>query len=117
MPPSFSVLPQVTRISCKDLSRELSSIRLRKYYFRLQMEEDLPVSLNDRCITLLESVIAENRRLRETIEARDAEQQQLLQLVSAKLDSTANNTTRQTRKRKRRVAVSQQCRVSIFLIL
>lgn len=80
------------------------------------MEEDLPHSLNDRCVMLLESVIAENRRLRETIEARDAEQQQLLQLVSAKLDDTANgnNTTQQTRKRKRKVAVSQQCRVSIF---
>lgn len=81
------------------------------------MEEDHPVSLNDRCITLLESVIAENRRLRETIEARDAEQQQLLQLVSAKLDNTASDTTRPTSKRKRRVAVSQQCRVSIFLFL
>ena len=81
------------------------------------MDEDLPVSLNDRCIMLLESVIAENRRLRETIEARDTEQQQLLQLVSAKLDNTANNTAQQTRKRKRRVAVSQQCRVSIFLFL
>ena len=81
------------------------------------MDEDLPASLNDRCIMLLESVIAENRRLRETIEARDTEQQQLLQLVSAKLDNTANNTAQQTRKRKRRVAVSQQCRVSIFLFL
>lgn len=81
------------------------------------MEEDLPHSLNDRCVMLLESVIAENRRLRETIEARDVEQQQLLQLVSAKLDDTANinSTTQQTRKRKRKVAVSQQCRVSIFL--
>ena len=81
------------------------------------MDEDHPVSLNDRCIMLLESVIAENQRLRETIEARDPEQQQLLQLVSAKLDNTANNTAQQTRKRKGRVAVSQQCRVSIFLFL
>lgn len=78
------------------------------------MEEDLPVSLNDWCITLLESVIAENRRLRETIEAHDAEQQQLLQLVFAKLDNTANDTTWPMSKRKRRVAVSQQCHVSIF---
>lgn len=35
------------------------------------MDKELPVSLNDRFVMLLESVVAENRRLRETIEARN----------------------------------------------
>ena len=80
------------------------------------MEEDLPVSLNDRCITLLESVIAENRRLQETIEARDAEQQQLLQLVSAKLDSTANNTTNEKKETEGRSFTTVSCKY-IFIPL
>ena len=56
------------------------------------MDEDLPVSLNDWCIMLLESVIAENRRLRETIEARDTEQQQLLQLVNLTTQQTTQHS-------------------------
>ena len=35
------------------------------------MVKELPVSLNDRFVMLLESVVAENRRLREAIEARN----------------------------------------------
>ena len=76
------------------------------------MDEYLPVSLNDRCVMLLESVIAENRRLRETIEARDAEQQQPLQLVSAKLDNTAN----QKKKKKGRSFTTMSCKY-IFIPL
>ena len=81
---------------------------------RLEMDEDLTVSLNDRCVTLLENVVADNRRLREMIEARDAEQQRLLQLVATKLNSPSKNNTA-SRKRKRRIPVSQHCRVSILV--
>ena len=79
------------------------------------MEEELPVGLNEQVISMLENVVNENRRLREMIETRDAEQERLLQRVSAKLDAdTSGNSA--VSKRKRKVAVPQQCRVSIFLL-
>ena len=80
------------------------------------MEEELPVGLNEQVISMLENVVNENRRLREMIETRDAEQERLLQRVSAKLDADTSGNSAVSRKRKRKVAVPQQCRVSIFLL-
>ena len=81
------------------------------------MEEELPVGLNEQVISMLENVVNENRRLREMIETRDAEQERLLQRVSAKLDVDTSGNSAVSRKRKRKVAVPQQCRVSIFFII
>ena len=80
------------------------------------MEEELPVGLNEQVISMLENVVNENRRLREMIETRDAEQERLLQRVFAKLDADTSGNSAVSRKRKRKVAVPQQCRVSIFLL-
>ena len=80
------------------------------------MEEELPVGLNEQVIRMLENVVNENRRLWEMIETRDAEQERLLQQVSAKLDADTSGNSAVSRKRKRKVTVPQQCRVSIFLL-
>ncbi|XP_068699765.1 uncharacterized protein [Montipora foliosa] len=74
------------------------------------MAEELPVSLNERVISMLENVVNENRRLREMIETRDAEQERLLQRFSAKLDGDTSGNSAVSRKRKRKIAVPQQCR-------
>ena len=79
------------------------------------MEEEVPVCSNDRFIRMLENVVNENRRLREMIETRDAEQERLLQRVSAKLDEDTSGNSAVGRKKKKKVAVPQQCRVSMFL--
>ena len=79
------------------------------------MEEEVPVCSNDRFIRMLENVVNENRRLREMIETRDAEQERLLQRVSAKLDEDTSGNSAVSRKKKKKVAVPQQCRVSMFL--
>ena len=76
------------------------------------------VHLNDRCVLLLEKIVAENKQLRETIEANHASEQRLLQQLSSKL-YTANWTGRNTtsRSRKRRMSVPQLCRVSFSHVL
>ena len=64
-------------------------------------------------MVLLEKVVAENVRLREAIEKRDTEQQKLLERLSSKLDSTDPVPPKANRKRRRKIAVPQPCRVSI----
>ena len=65
---------------------------------------------------LLERVVAENVRLREELEARDNEQKRILAELGAKIESSANSgKERASGKRKRKIFVPQQCRVSIFL--
>lgn len=75
--------------------------------------------LEDNLVLLLQRVIDENSSLRETIEARDNEQKRILEKLSAKFESNSTSTpARNTgRKRKRSIAVSPQCRVSVFTLL
>ena len=68
--------------------------------------------MEDHYVVLLERIVSENRRLREAIEARDNEQQRVLQELSTKFDSTVTPARTTARKRKRKITVSQQCRVS-----
>ena len=80
--------------------------------------------MNDDCVILLEKVLAENARLRETIEARDVEHRRALQEINAKLDkeNTSDAVMSQAksgRKTARKVQISHECRVSdkCFLLL
>ena len=71
--------------------------------------------MEDHLVVLLQRVIDENSRLREAIEARDNEQKRVLEELSAKFESNSSSTPARTtgRKRKRTIAVSPQCRVSV----
>lgn len=72
--------------------------------------------MEDQYVVLLERVVAENVRLREELEARDNEQKRILAELGAKIESSANSgKERASGKRKRKIPVPQQCRVSIFL--
>ena len=72
--------------------------------------------MEDQYVVLLERVVAENVRLREELEARDNEQKHILAEVKEKIESSANSRQeRASGKRKRKIPVPQQCRVSIFL--
>ena len=72
--------------------------------------------MEDQYVVLLERVVAENVRLREELEARDNEQKRILAELGAKIESSANSgQERASKKRKRKIPVPQQCRVSIFL--
>lgn len=72
--------------------------------------------MEDQYVVLLERVVAENVRLREELEARDNEQKRILAELGAKIESSANSRQeRASGKRKRKIPVPQQCRVSIFL--
>ena len=82
----------------------------------LEMAEELPVSLNERVISVLENVVKDNQRLRKMIETHDAEQKRLLQRFSTKLDADTSGNSAVSRNRKRKISVPQQCRVSIFLL-
>lgn len=75
--------------------------------------------MEDNLALLLQRVIDENSRLRETIEARDNEQKRILEELSAKFESNSTSTPARTtgRKRKRSIAVSPQCRVSVVILL
>ena len=74
--------------------------------------------MEDQYVVLLERVVAENVRLREELEARDNEQKRILVELAAKIESSANSgQERASGKRKRKIAVPQQCRVSILLSL
>jgi len=70
--------------------------------------------MDDHLVLLLQRVIDENSRLREALQARDNEQKRVLEELSAKLESNSTSTPARTgRKRKRTIAVSPQCRVSV----
>ena len=72
--------------------------------------------MEDQYVVLLERVVAENVRLREELEARDNEQKRILAELGAKIEGSANSgQERASGKRKRKISVPQQCRVSIFL--
>ena len=72
--------------------------------------------MEDQYIVLLERVVAENVHLREELEAHDNEQKRILAELGAKIESSANSRQERTSgKRKRKIPVPQQCRVSIFL--
>lgn len=72
--------------------------------------------MEDQYVVLLERVVAENVRLREELEARENEQKRILAELGAKIESSANSgKERASGKRKRKIPVPQQCRVSIFL--
>ena len=75
--------------------------------------------MEDNLVLLLQRVIDENSRLRETIEARDNEQKRILEELSAKFESNSTSTPERNtvRKRKRSIAVSPQCRVSVVTLL
>ena len=75
--------------------------------------------MEDNLALLLQRVIEENSRLRETIEARDNEQRRILEELSAKFRSNSTNTPARTtgRKRKRLIAVFLQCHVSVVILL
>ena len=75
--------------------------------------------MEDRYVLLVQRVIDENTRLREAIEARDKEQKRVLEELSAKFQSNSTSTPARTtsRKRKRMIAVSPQCRVSINVVV
>ena len=72
--------------------------------------------MEDRYVLLLQRVLDENKRLRETIEARDNEQKRVLEELSSKFESNSCSTPARTtgKKRKRTIAVSPQCRVSVY---
>ena len=76
--------------------------------------------MGDECFVLLERVLAENNRLREAMEARDTENQRLLKKLCSKLDGENTDPvmprTKNNRKRTRNVVITQQCRVSIYII-
>ena len=77
--------------------------------------------MGDECVVLLERVLAENNRLREAMEARDTENQRLLKKVCLKLDGENADPvmprTKNNRKlRTRNVVITQQCRVSVYII-
>ena len=71
--------------------------------------------MEDHYVLLLQRVIDENTRLREAIQARDNEQKRVLEELSAKFESNSTSSPTRTagRKRKRTIAVSPQCRVSV----
>ena len=72
--------------------------------------------MEDQYVVLLERVVAENVRLREELEARDNEQKRILAELGAKIERSANSGQEgASGKRKRKIPVPQQCRVSIFL--
>ena len=75
--------------------------------------------MSDEYVVLLERVLADNNRLREAMEARDAENQRLLKELCSKLDRENADPvmpqTKTNRKRTRSVVITQQCRVSINL--
>ena len=71
--------------------------------------------MEDRYLVLLQKVVEENSCLRETIEARDAQQQRLFEELSSKLEGTHWGQAKHPRKRARTIPVPQQCRVSILL--
>ena len=76
--------------------------------------------MGDEWVVLLERVLAENNRLREAMEARDTENQRLLKKLCSKLDGENADPvmprTKNNRKRTRNVVITQQCRVSIYII-
>lgn len=73
------------------------------------------LSMGDLTEDRYEALLAENRRLRETIEERDSEQRRLIQELSSKLEEqTATGPRIGSRQRKRKISVSKQCRVSII---
>lgn len=73
--------------------------------------------MEDQYVVLLEKVVAENVRLREAMEARDNEQRRMLGELASKIESSNNSgQERASRKRKRKIPIPQQCRVSIHCI-
>lgn len=74
--------------------------------------------MEDQYVVLLERVVAENVRLREAMEARDDEQRRMLGELASKIESSNNSgQERASRKRKRKIPIPQQCRVSIYFLL
>lgn len=77
------------------------------------------LKMTDRCVILLEKVLDDNARLRETLETRDAQHRRQLEELSLKITQTAESSTcpsdrtKSSRKRGRKVSVPRQCRVSI----
>ena len=74
--------------------------------------------MEDQYVVLLERVVAENVRLREAIEARDNEQRRMFEELASKIESSntePERSGRSSRKRRRKISVPQQCRVSIII--
>lgn len=72
--------------------------------------------MEDQYVVLLERVVAENVRLREAMEARDNEQRRMFEELASKIESSntePERSGRSSRKRRRKISVPQQCRVSI----
>ena len=72
--------------------------------------------MEDQYVVLLERVVAENVRLREAMEARDNEQRRMFEELASKIESSntePERSGRSSRKRRRKILVPQQCRVSI----
>ena len=74
--------------------------------------------MGDDCVALLEKILAETIRLRESMEARDAERLHLLKELRSKLDRENADPVmprvKNNRKRKRNDVITQQCLVSIY---
>ena len=74
--------------------------------------------MGDDCVALLEKILAETIRLRESMEARDAERLRLLKELRSKLDRENADPVipwiKNNRKRKRNDVITQQCLVSIY---
>ena len=74
--------------------------------------------MGDDCVALLEKILAENIRLRESMEARDTERLRLLKELRSKLDRENADPVmpriKNNRKRKRNDVFTQQCLVSIY---
>ena len=62
---------------------------------------------------LLEKVLEDNARLRETLETRDAQHWRQLEELSSKITQTVESS----RKRGRKVSVPRECRASIVFSL
>ena len=67
--------------------------------------------MGDKTEILLQKVLDENRCLRETMEARDAENKRLLEELTLNLNNSTSG--KRSRTRKRNMCISKQCRVSI----
>ena len=98
----------------------------RPFFLKEQCEAPLKnqttcfiLKMTDRCVILLEKVLEDNARLRETLETRDAQHRRQLEELSLKITQTAESSTcpsdrtKSSRKRGRRVSVPRPCRVSI----
>ena len=64
--------------------------------------------MEDQYVVLLEKVLTENRRLRETIEVRDIEQLNMLQELASRMESGLGQE-RANRKRTRKIPIPQPC--------